>query len=164
MGRRKKIFPNVRDIAIQNYIIAHPEKSLKEIGRRFRMSKQAVSQRIKGLKIPWQRKPVKISISGEVVEEYILKYPKKTQKEVADYFGVSIPWIANRIKEMQIPYQSKSYLGGTRIVRISDLIEYIRKHPNAIQSEIALHFRVRQSAISRIINKEKIPYKRKNPR
>jgi len=142
---------------------AHPEYTLKEIGNLFGLTRQRIHQVIKEIgphnyklkqkgckrKVVLSKLEIQTAIKTKIRQDDFIRQHStslSTLKYFLDMYGLVWP---KRIHNEKI--------------KLNDLKEMIRKHPDYCLRELAAHFKVTASAISNRIRYHDLPYlKKKN--
>ncbi len=129
----------------------HPDATQKELSEIMGVSYYTIIESIKAYDIHWERKGRyrNKKISEENLRDYIERHPKATQKDIADYFDVSISTINDKIKQFGIQWKKKNTNHNMTELKVSkqDLEDFLSENPGIYQWQIAKHFNISESTL-----------------
>lgn len=147
---------------VESYIKAHPSDNLSQIGKNFNVDSTTIKNFIDKNGIEYvKQKRQKTKLPLEELKNFIQENPKLSQKEIADYFGVSKETVRLAIKENNIEYKTcKPKITVTK----EELESYIKAHPEKTKKEIGEYFNTSHNSIRLLINEFGIEYQIKHRR
>ena len=147
---------------VESYIKTHPDKNLTQIGEHFNSNSTTIKNFIDKNEIEYVKpKKKKTKLNSEELKNFIQENPKMSQKEIADYFGVSKETVRIAIKENNIEYKTcKPKITVTK----EELESYIKAHPEKTKKEIGEYFNTSRNSIRLLINEFGIEYQIKHRR
>ena len=147
---------------LENYIKENPDKNITQIGEHYGVSKATISKLMRENEINFSDyKKQNSEIMVKELEKLIKENPKLSQKEIADYFGVSKETIRRLVIENNIEYKTcKPKITVTK----EELESYIKAHPEKTKKEIGEYFNTSCDSIRLLINEFGIEYQIKHRR
>ena len=157
--KKKKSYSKVNRDKLRAYIQLHPKATQAEIAKHFGCNQSAVCYAIKAAGLNYRSK-VPRKLNAVELKKYVKQHPKTTQADITKAFnctqgGSSHALRVNRIKyrKMRVSPLFMSYPGHLR--------DYVSKHPDMTQREIAEFFKCDPSSVSRALRTFGISYSNK---